>query len=135
MQEVHSERGLVLSAVSRVMVSLHKDQFGRGPTKARTNFVGPDALTCILHEVLLPAERKMVEMGQIDRVRDSRVAFQAATATEFINAVEQIVQRKVLAFASGVDPVADVVFENYYFAPSETGEQGIDEGEPEPSAA
>jgi hypothetical protein len=57
-------------------------------------------------------------------VRETRVAFQAATASEFIAAVEQIVMRKVQAFASGVDPDADVVFETFYFEPSESGNNG-----------
>ncbi len=46
----------VLAAVSSAMVALHKEQFGRGPTKARTDFAGPDAMMCVLEDVLLPAE-------------------------------------------------------------------------------
>jgi uncharacterized protein YbcI len=107
----------VLQAVSNVMVKLHKEQFGRGPTHARASFAGPDALMCVLHNVLLPAELKMVEMGSQERVRDSRAAFQAATEAEFIASVEQIVHRRVVAFASGVDPNANVVFECFYFQP------------------
>jgi hypothetical protein len=57
-------------------------------------------------------------------VRDSRVAFQAATASEFIAAVEQLVMRKVQAFASGVDPDANVVFETFYFEPQEAAQDG-----------
>jgi hypothetical protein len=51
-------------------------------------------------------------------------AFRAATASEFIAAVEKIVMRKVQAFASGVDPDANVVFETFYFEPSESGSDG-----------
>jgi uncharacterized protein YbcI len=108
-----------LEAVSSAMVRLHKEQFGRGPVNARSNFAGPDVLVSVLQTVLLPAELRLVEMGEQERVRESRVAFQAATQAEFIKAVEQIVQRKVVAFASGVDPDADVVFETFYFEPLE----------------
>src|SRR4051794_19449208 len=104
-----------LVAVSNAMVALHKEQFGRGPTRARSYFAGADALVCVLEDVLLPAERKMVELGDEQRVRESRVAFQAATTTEFVAAVEEILQRKVSAFASGVDPRANVVYENFSF--------------------
>ena len=79
-----------LQAVSAAMVRLHKEQFGRGPRQARANFAGPDALMCVLHDVLLPAELKMIELGDQNRVRDSRVAFQAATQDEFVAAMEQI---------------------------------------------
>ena len=113
-----------LQGVSSAMVKLHKEQFGRGPTHARADFAGPDALMCVLHDVLLPAERKMVEMGDQNRVRDSRTAFQAATQDEFVSAVEQIVFRKVIGFASGVDPDANMVFECFYFEPLQSGSDG-----------
>jgi uncharacterized protein YbcI len=71
----------------------------------------------VLDDALLPAERKMVELGEESRVRDSRVSFQAATAAEFIAAVEEIVGRRVRSFASAVDPVGNVVFENFAFEP------------------
>jgi len=117
-----AERGTpALQAVSNAMVRLHKDQFGRGPTHSRAYFAGPDALMCVLEDALLPAERKLIELGDPGRVRDSRVAFQAATQEDFISAVEEITGRKVVSFASAVDPGANVVFENFTFAPRDGG--------------
>jgi uncharacterized protein YbcI len=110
-----------LQAVSNAMVRLHKEQFGRGPTSARADFAGPDTLVCVLEDVLLPAELKMVALGDQGRVREARISFQAATAADFVKAVEQIVYRKVRAFASGVDPDANVVFETFTFEPRGTG--------------
>jgi uncharacterized protein YbcI len=113
----------LLELISNAMVHLHKQQFGRGPTKARSYFGGPNLLVCILHDVLLPAERKQVEMGQQQRVVESRTSFQAATRQEFIIAVERIMGRRVLAFASTVDPDSNVVFENFFLAPNDTEEE------------
>jgi uncharacterized protein YbcI len=113
-----------LMAVSNALVALHKDQFGRGATKARSNFAGPDALVCVLEDVLLPAEQKLVALGDAQRVRESRVAFQAATARDFIEAIEAILHRKVRAFASGIDAENGVVFENFYFEPAGSGADG-----------
>ncbi len=110
----------VLQAISNAMVRLHKTQFGRGPTNSRAFFAGPDAVMCVLEDVLLPAERKMVELGNAERVRDSRVAFQAATEHEFVSAVEEILGRKVHSFASAVDPHTSVVFENFFFYPRDS---------------
>ena len=107
----------MLSQVSNAMVRLHKEQFGRGPTQARSNFAGPDALLCVLEDVLLPAELKMIELGEDGRVRDARVSFQVATADEFIGEVEAIVNRKVRAFGSAIDTKTNVVFENFFFEP------------------
>jgi uncharacterized protein YbcI len=114
-----------MMAISNAMVRLHKDQFGRGPTRARTHFAGPDAVLCILEDVLLPAEQKLSELGQDDKVRESRTEFQAATADDFIAAVEKIVLRKVHAFASAVDAKTNVIFEIFTFEPRENGSVGL----------
>jgi uncharacterized protein YbcI len=106
-----------LTAVSNALVALHKEQFGRGPTRARTHFAGPDAMLCVLEDALLPAERRMAETGEAQRVRESRMAFQVATAPEFIDAIERLVHRKVVAFGSATDVENNVVFETYVFQP------------------
>jgi uncharacterized protein YbcI len=106
-----------LQAVSNAMVKLHKEQFGRGPINGRSHFAGPDTLVCVLEDALLPAERKMVDMGEHQRVREQRTFFQVATQAEFISAVERIVDRKVRAFASATDPEPGVVFEVFSFEP------------------
>ena len=124
MTDVQEQGSSPLQAVSNAMVMLHKEQFGRGPTSARAHFAGPDMLVCLLQDALLPAERKMVELGEQGRVRDARTAFQAATSGDFIAAVEEIVLRKVHAFASGIDPDANVVFETFHFEPREWGSDG-----------
>jgi uncharacterized protein YbcI len=112
MSETHAtQSGQTLAAVSNIIVKLHKEQFGRGPTHARSDFGGRDTLVCTLEDALLPAERAMVESGRTDRVRESRTDLQAATANLFIKAIEDILGRKVRAFASAIDPAPGVVFE------------------------
>jgi uncharacterized protein YbcI len=119
MPETHTEqdRGGALAAVSSAMVALHKEQFGRGPRRARSNFAGADALVCVLEDVLLPAELAMVQMGDEQRVRESRMYFQVATAEQFIGVVEDITGRKVHAFSSATDPGHNTVFEVFSFHP------------------
>ena len=99
------------------MVKLHKEQMGRGPTSARSHFAGPDTLVCTLENSLLPAERTMVEMGEHQRVRETRMFLQVASQQQFIDAVEALVPRKVRAFASATDPEQGVVFEVFSFEP------------------
>jgi uncharacterized protein YbcI len=115
-----------MQAVSNAMVKLHKEQFGRGPTNARSDFAGPDTLVCVLEDALLPAERQMVEMGEQQRVREARLYFQVATSAAFINAVEEILDRRVKAFASASDPDKNVIFEIFHFEPSGNGRQQPD---------
>jgi uncharacterized protein YbcI len=114
--------GGVLASVSNEMVRLHKEQFGRGPTKARSHFAGRDTLVSVLENTLLPAELALVEMGQQQRVQESRMFFQTATREKFITAVEKIVGRKVVAFSSATDPYAATVWEIYNFDPRDGGE-------------
>lgn len=109
--------GEALQAVSNAMVKLHKEQMGRGPTSARSHFAGPDTLVCTLENSLLPAERTMVEMGEHQRVRETRMFLQVASQQQFIDAVEALVPRKVRAFASATDPAQGVVFEVFSFEP------------------
>jgi uncharacterized protein YbcI len=106
-----------LAAVSNALVTLHKEQFGRGAKLARSHFAGPDILVTVLEDVLLPAELKLSGLGDQQRVRESRVAFQAATASDFIAAIERIVSREVRGFASGIDVENNIVFETFYFEP------------------
>ncbi len=115
--QIDETRGGMMAAVSSAMVALHKEQFGRGPTRARSNFAGNDVLVCVLEDMLLPAERTMVRMGDQQRVRDTRMYLQVATAEQFITAVEDIVHRRVHAFASATDPDNDTVFEVFSLEP------------------
>jgi uncharacterized protein YbcI len=108
-----------LMEISNVMVRLHKEQFGRGPTSARSNWAGADTLVCVLENTLTPAERNLVTMGEHQRLRDTRMFFQYATVREFCEPVEQIVGRKVRAFISGIDTEADgLVTELFVFHPA-----------------
>jgi uncharacterized protein YbcI len=109
--------GGVNAEVSREMVHLYKEQFGRGPTKARVDFAGPDCLICTLEDSFTPAERRLAEMGEHQRLRDSRLFFQHATEAEFREAIERLTQRKVRAFVSGTDTTKDVSSEIFYLEP------------------
>jgi len=109
--------GWLLQDVSNAMVALHKDQFGRGPTKAQSHLAGADALLCVMDDALLPAERAMVDMGEQQRVREARMFLQVATADQFVATVERITGRTVRAFASATDPDQGVVMENFVFEP------------------
>src|SRR5215203_2023732 len=96
-------RTSMLMEVSNAMIRLYKDQFGRGPTKARTDWAGPNALVAFLEDTLTPAERNMVKMGEHQRLRDTRMFFQYATVREFCEPVERITGRKVRSFLSALD--------------------------------
>ena len=109
--------GSVLASMSNAMVSLHKGQFGRGPTHARSGFATDDVLVCVLENALLPAELTLAEQGEVIRVQEARMFFQHATREKFIEAAEEIVGRRVRAFSSAMDPTSQMVFEIFVFEP------------------
>lgn len=97
--------GSGLLAISNEMVRLYKDQFGRGPTKTRTTWAGPDVLVVVLEDTFTPAERNLAELGEHQRLRDLRTFFQYASLREFCEPIERITGRKVRAFVSGLDTI------------------------------
>jgi uncharacterized protein YbcI len=103
--------------ISNEMVRLYKTQFGRGPTKVRTNWAGPDTLISTLENSLTPAERNMVAMGEHQRLRDTRMFFQYASEPEFREVIERLTGREVSAFVSGIDAQQDVSCEVFYLKP------------------
>jgi uncharacterized protein YbcI len=104
----------VRAEISREMVRLYKEQFGRGPTRARTEFAGPDIVVCMLEDSFTPAERRLAEMGEHQRLRDTRLYFQHATKEKFTETVERILDRKVRAFNSSIDTQTDVSVEVFH---------------------
>jgi uncharacterized protein YbcI len=104
----------IRAQLSREMVRLYKEQFGRGPTKARTEFAGPNIVVITLEHSLTPAEQSLVEMGEHQRLRDTRMYFQHATEGEFREMIERLLGRRVRAFVSGIDTCADVSSEIFY---------------------
>ena len=107
----------LLSAISNEMVRIYKAQFGRGPTKTRTNWAGPDILVVTLEETLTPAERSLLRLGETERLRDLRDLFQHAEIAAFCEPVERLTGRKVRAFLSGFDPEADMASELFILHP------------------
>jgi uncharacterized protein YbcI len=110
----------IRAEISREMVRLYKQLFGRGPTKARTEFAGPDIVICTLENTFTPAERSLADLGEYQRLRDTRMYFQAATHGRFTEIVERLAGRRVRAFISGLDAEEDVCAEVFYLEPKES---------------
>jgi uncharacterized protein YbcI len=111
------DRVSVLAEISREMVRLYKDHHGRGPTRARTHFAGPDVVICALEDSFTPAERRLSDMGEHQRLRDTRLYFQHATEVEFREVIERALGREVRAFICGIDTHKDVSAEIFFLEP------------------
>ena len=106
-QEVARDKVSVSMQISNEMVRLYKEQFGRGPTRARTNWAGQDVIITILEDTLTPAERNLVKLGEHQRLRDLRMFFQYASVKEFCEPVERLTGRRVRSFHSSIDTLVD----------------------------
>jgi uncharacterized protein YbcI len=119
----------ILSAISNEMVRIYKDQFGRGPTKTRTLWAGPDVLVVTLEQTFTPAERSLRRLGEHGRLRDLRLLFQYAETAVFCAPVERLTGRKVRSFISGIDTEADLACEMFVLHPD--GYSGPSRASPE----
>src|ERR671910_747307 len=90
-------------ALANALTRLYKELFGRGPTKVRAGFSGPDTVVVTLENTFTQAERNMVAMGEHQRLRDVRLFFQHSSEGELKRPVEEILGRRVRAFISGID--------------------------------
>jgi uncharacterized protein YbcI len=103
--------------LSNAMVRLYKEALGRGPTKARAYFAGPDMLVVVLEQSMTVAERNLAAMGEHERLRESRLFTQYALEREFRAIVEQTLGRQTIAFVSGIDTHHDVAAEIFTLEP------------------
>jgi uncharacterized protein YbcI len=119
-----SDRGAVAAQISREIVRLHAELFGRGPTKAKT-FVNDAYILCVLEDVFTPAERTLVKAGHSDQVSSTRQAFQEAVSETFVSVVEEASGRKVRAALSQVHMEPELSAELFILEPlPEAGRDG-----------
>jgi uncharacterized protein YbcI len=66
---------------------------------------------CILEDIYTPVERTLLDGGETEEVRQTRLAFQQTMESRFVGAVEEILGRKVRAFLSHVSLEPDISVE------------------------
>jgi uncharacterized protein YbcI len=101
------DRGQVLLDLSNAVVRIHKQYYGKGPTKARSH-LGHDLLTVILEGGYTRSEQTLLEHGHSNEVTQSRAAMQDSVEAELRAAVERILGRSVRSFMSANDPACDL---------------------------
>jgi uncharacterized protein YbcI len=114
--EPRSDLGHLSALVSRQIVQLHARLYGRGPTRAKT-YINSDYALSVLEEIFTPAERTLIAAGKGEHVQTTRMAFQDAVQTEFIDIVEETTGRKVRALVSQVHLETGIAIELFLFAP------------------
>lgn len=110
--------GEMLAAITDAMVALHKRYHHRKPVTAKTTLLGDDMLVCVLGGVYTEVEQTMIELQHSTIVQGTRSAFQDAMQHKFIDAVERLTGRHVLAFISDSHVGPDLEIELFMLAPA-----------------
>jgi uncharacterized protein YbcI len=109
-------RGEMASAISTGLVQLHRQYYGKGPTKAKTYFVN-DTVICLLEGGFTTVERTLIDDGQSDAVYEIRRSFQKAMETQFTEVVQNATDRKVIAYMSQIHENPDIAVELFVLEP------------------
>jgi uncharacterized protein YbcI len=107
----------LLFAITEAMVVLHQRYYHRTPVSAKTQMLGDDLLACVLGGVYTDVEKTMIELQRSTIVQETRSAFQTAMQQKFIDQVEQLSGRDVLAFISNQHVGPDMEIELFMLAP------------------
>ena len=110
-------------AVTDEMVAFHQRYYHREPITAKTSLLGDDLLACVLGGVYTDVEKTMIEIQRTTIVQETRNAFQNAMQHKFINVVERLCGRGVLAFISNHHVGPDIEVELFMMAPRDAAQR------------
>jgi uncharacterized protein YbcI len=125
--EERATHGSHLAAISRRVVGLMKEHYGKGPTGARTHHSG-DLVVVMLNGGYTTVEKTLIAGGRSDAVNDQRFAFQETIRPLMRRIVEEELRRPVIAFMSANHQDPDLSAELFVLAPEEDG--GVNGAQP-----
>jgi uncharacterized protein YbcI len=125
-EEPQQSLGEMRATISREMVRLQAEYYGKGPTRART-YIVDDLVVVVLEESFTRAEKTLAERGEREAIQHIRRRFQQQMAESFTSVVEQATGRKVRVFLSDTDIERDVSVETFLLAEERTDMTGFEE--------
>jgi uncharacterized protein YbcI len=117
--------GEVRATISREIVRLQAEYYGKGPTRARA-YISDDLVVVVLEETFTRAEKTLAQRGEGDAIQHIRRRFQQQMADDFISVVEQATGRRVRAFLSDTHIEHDVSVETFLLADERTDMTGFE---------
>lgn len=108
--------GETLDALSRGMVRLKAELYGRGPEEARA-FQNGEFVFCVMKGGLTTVEWTLLEANDEPLVRHVRLRFQEQMRPRFVEVVEQVTERRVLGYQSQILFDPDYIVEMFVLAP------------------
>ena len=121
-----------LAEVTHGLVLLHREYYGKGPTKARSYIVN-DTLISFLKGGFTTVETTLIDEGQADTVHEMRRSFQTAMEERFRTVVERATGRSVIAYMSQIHTDPDIAVELFVLEPVTDGVVGEHQVDPQPA--
>src|ERR671936_2940513 len=90
-----------LAAITREMVRIKSQHYGKGATEAKT-YQCDNFLFCVMKGGMTTVERNLLEHGDAALVRQVRLRFQHNNGETFRDTVQRITGRRVLSYESQV---------------------------------
>lgn len=113
---IEQRRGSPQAEISNRCVQLLRDYTGRGPTKARTT-LADDLVVVVFGDSMLKAEKSLIDDGKAPLVMKLRREFQNTMGGDLSSAVEEVLDRKVIAFMSANHLDPDLAAEVFILEP------------------
>ena len=126
--------GDVLTSISKGMVVLLKEFYGRGPTRAKT-YYEDDLVVCLLRGGYSRVEQTLLEGGRGDSVIQQRMEFQELMRERFVAVIEDATGRRVIGFMSGNQQDPDIMCEVFILDPTDLVDEHEFSGSGPPRAA
>ena len=106
--------GRLLAAISTRIVAILREHYGRGPTRAKT-YVLDDLIVVVMRgSGFTPLEQTMMDDGGAERVVALRHGFQVLIGDRYKLAIEELTDRKVIAFLSQAHIEPDLTIEIFF---------------------
>jgi uncharacterized protein YbcI len=122
--------GEMLAAISTRIVQLLRENYGRGPSRAKT-YAMDDCILCVLRNGFTAHERTIVAGGEPSRVIAMRQDFQRLMERQYRETIESITGRKVVAFLSQAHLEPDITLEIFFLDRPLNGAGALDLDLPE----
>lgn len=110
----HLSGGHLLSAISNSIVRILRERYGRGPMKAKTYALDDIIVVVLRAGGFTAAEQTMIDSGEPERVVEMREDFQRVIAQDYKRTIEELTDRKVLAFLSNAHVEPEITLEVFF---------------------
>ena len=114
--------GDLLATISNGMVSLLKEYYGKGPTRAKS-YYNDDLVVCVLRGGFTRVEQTLLAGDRGRAVIEQRMAFQEVMRDRFEAVIQHATGRRVIGFMSGNQQDPDMICEVFVLSGSDLVEE------------